>query len=154
MTVRCSILSMTGEGTFVWIKTPSNNRLLPFPPMADPPNTPTGRAILKAARAMLLLVSSSSELLTHSQLLAVRNELRSALAIVNGQIQVVQSGQLFCKRSHSTPNLYSTGGEKLVIDISDWEVTSDEDEEQDKSAKQEKDTPCEFTMLFRSKYGH
>lgn len=63
--------------------------------MSAPPNTTTNRAILKAVRASLLLVSSSSELFTHSQLLVVRNELHSALAIVNAQIRAVQSGLFF-----------------------------------------------------------
>lgn len=67
--------------------------------MSNSPNTSTGRAILKAVRASLLLVSSSSELLTHSQLLVIRNELDSASAIVDAQIQAMESGSFLCKHS-------------------------------------------------------
>jgi hypothetical protein len=63
-----------------------------FFPMADPPRLPTGLAILKAFRASLRLVTSSSELLTVSQLLAVRNELLDMFAVVNTRLHVVQFG--------------------------------------------------------------
>ena len=60
--------------------------------MADPPRTLTSRAIVKAVRASLRLMNSSSELFTVSQLLAVSRELEVASAAINSQLQVLQLG--------------------------------------------------------------
>jgi len=92
--------------------------------MTDPS---TGRAIVNAIRASLRLVSSSSELLTISQLLAVKSDLRETLAIVNGQIGAMQSGTfprnvLECLATYRN----FTDDHKLIINMSDWE---DEEEE-------------------------
>ena len=59
--------------------------------MTDTANTPTSRAIVKMVCASMRLVGGSSELLTVSQLFAVKSDIREALAIVNGQIQASQS---------------------------------------------------------------
>ena len=59
--------------------------------MTDTANTPTSRAIVKTVRASMRLVGGSSELLTVSQLFAVKSDIHKALAIVNGQIQASQS---------------------------------------------------------------
>ena len=64
--------------------------ILPFP-MTSPANTSTSHAIVRAVRASLRLTGSSLELLTLSQLFAVKSDLRQTLAIVNGQIQAIQS---------------------------------------------------------------
>lgn len=60
--------------------------------MTDSPNSATGRAIVRAIRGSLGLVRDPLGLLSVSQLLAVKDELREALAIVNGQIQAKQTG--------------------------------------------------------------
>lgn len=60
--------------------------------MADSPSILASRAILKAVRASLGLVNSSSESFTFSQLLALRSVLRDTLTVVNGKIQVEESG--------------------------------------------------------------
>ena len=76
-------------------------------PMANPPKTPTSRAILNAVRASLRLMNSSSELLTVSQLLAIRRELEVASAVVTGQLQALQFGSFVCFVEHTrrTPQL-------------------------------------------------
>ena len=61
-------------------------------PMTEPTSTPTSHAIVKTVHASMRLVGGSSELLTVSQLLTVKSDLRKTLAIVNGQIQAAQSG--------------------------------------------------------------
>lgn len=61
-------------------------------PMTDAPNTLTGRAILKAVHASLGLVTSSSNLLTYSQLLALSQELREASFMVNGRLRAIVFG--------------------------------------------------------------
>jgi hypothetical protein len=97
------------------------------------PDTSTGRAIVKTVHASLSLVSSSSELLTLSQLYAVRNELLVALAITNSKIRVGKSSLSFTTiLKYPATNLHSTGEKKEVIDISNWDATSDEESEQDK----------------------
>ena len=60
--------------------------------MTDTANTPTSRAIVKTVCASMRLVGGSSELLTVSQLFAVKSDIREVLAIVNSQIQASQSG--------------------------------------------------------------
>ena len=59
--------------------------------MTEPTSTPTSCAIVKTVHASMRLVGGSSELLTVSQILAVKSDLRKTLAIVNGQIQAAQS---------------------------------------------------------------
>ena len=91
-------------------------------------DSPTGRAITKVVCASLRLVSSLSEQLTVSQLLSVKRDLRETLAIINGQIQATQSSMfannvLKCLATH--PDF--TDDNKLVIDMSDWEDTPDEE---------------------------
>ena len=100
--------------------------------MTDSPSILTGRAILKAIRASLGLVNSSSELFTFSQLLAVRRVLRDALVIIDSKIQAFESGSFAVNvLEGSVTNPYLSGDQKVVIDISDWELTSDEDEMSD-----------------------
>ena len=55
---------------------------------------------------------------------------------------------------HYVANPYSTGGEKLIIDISDWEFTSDEEEEAEIVSDQEKGNSCELRILFRFQRRH
>jgi hypothetical protein len=63
--------------------------------MAD--SRPTAHTIFLATRASLRLVSSSTRLLSLSQLLAVESELRSTLADVRSQVQTLLSGPFFDK---------------------------------------------------------
>jgi len=96
--------------------------------MTDP--SPTSLAIFKAVRASLRLASSSSELLTIAQLLALKGDLRETLAIISGQIRTEESGTFAknvvkCLETHSC----FTDDHKVIIDLSDWESTSDEEEE-------------------------
>jgi len=98
--------------------------------MTNPLNTPTSRAIVKAVRGSLRLVGSSSELLTASQLFAVRSDLHETLAIVNGQIQASQSGtSIWNVLERFATNSHFIDDQKLVIDLSDWEGSSDEGDE-------------------------
>ena len=60
--------------------------------MAD--SSSTTHAITRAAHASLNLVSSSAELLSLSQLLATRTELKKTLAVVNDRVQAKLSGAL------------------------------------------------------------
>jgi hypothetical protein len=95
--------------------------------MADSLDSPTGLAIVRALRASLRLVSSSSELLTISQLLAAKHDLCEMLAIVNGQIRTINSGSLVGKiREYPVPNTRFKGDKKVIIDLDDWEDTLDE----------------------------
>ena len=99
--------------------------------MANP--SPTGREIVQAVRKALRSVSGSDELLTHSQLLAVRTEINNALTFVNTQIQVEE----LCTSSKETPRCLATHlpcftvDRKVVLDLSDWESASDEEEDGD-----------------------
>lgn len=87
----------------------------------------TGRAIVKAVRGTLGLVSSSSELLNGSQLLAVKSELRQTLAIVKGQLHFMKSGTFADNVLRCLAvNRSSTGSN--FIDISDWESADEEEE--------------------------
>lgn len=54
--------------------------------------SPLDSTVLKVIHASLRLVNSSSELLTFSQLHAIRGELFKTLAIVDDQIRVAESG--------------------------------------------------------------
>ena len=58
--------------------------------MTDPS---TGHAIVKAVRASLRLVSSSPELLTISQLYAMRDHLRETTQIVDRQISAAETSK-------------------------------------------------------------
>ena len=58
--------------------------------MTDPS---TGRAIVKAVRALLRLVSSLPELLTISQLYAMRDHLRETTQIVDRQISAAETSK-------------------------------------------------------------
>ena len=113
----------------------SNSQFFPLFPMTDSSNTPTTRAMVRSVRASLRLVSCSSELLTESQLFAVKKDLQETLAIVNGQIQAIKSGTSLEDSSgcFATDSCF-IDDHKLVIDMSDWEDTSDEDEKDDRSA--------------------
>lgn len=68
-------------------------------------SSPTARAITRTAQASLRLVSSSTGLLSISQLLAMEIELRGTLAIVNGQIQAELSGT-FAKAIPALSNIF------------------------------------------------
>jgi len=96
--------------------------------MTDP--SPSALAIFKAVRASLRLASSSSELLTIAQLLALKGDLRETLAIISGQIQTEESGT-FTKKvvNRLEAHLCFTDDHKVIIDLSDWESTSDEEDE-------------------------
>jgi hypothetical protein len=93
-------------------------------------SSPTARAIARTANASLKLVSSSTALLSLSQLLAMQSELRGTLATVNGQIQAELSGT----SSMNIPRRLSThprfiDDHKVVIDLSDWDSVSDGEKE-------------------------
>ena len=103
--------------------------------MTDPP---TGCAITKAICTLLKLASSSSKLLTVSQLLSVKKDLRETLAIINGQIHAAESGTfaknvLKCLVTH----LNFTDDHKLIIDMSDWEDTPDEEDSTGEDKKED-----------------
>jgi len=89
---------------------------------------PVGRAVFKAVRASLRLASSSSELLSLSQLLAIKDDLRETLAIINGQIEAEQSGG-FAKNipRYLATNSCFIDDRKVVIDMSDWESGSEDE---------------------------
>ena len=72
----------------------SNNPFVPPLPMTNFPNVPTGRAILRAVRASMNLVGSSLELLTDSQLIAMRSDLHRTLAIVSGRLSPAHPSKL------------------------------------------------------------
>ena len=97
--------------------------------MANP--FPTGRQIVQAVHKALRSVSGSDELLTHSQLLAVRTEINNVLAFVNTQIQVEES----CTSSKETPRCLVTHLPcftvdcKVVLDLSDWESEEEDGDE-------------------------
>lgn len=104
--------------------------------MAD--SSPTGRAMVQAVRAALRLVSSSDELLTVSQLLAVKTEIGETLDFLNARIQAEQSGAFFEGiPGWLTTHLYFADDHKVVLDLSDWESASDGEEEGDKFASAE-----------------
>ena len=90
----------------------------------------TNRAIFKTVDASLKLASSSSELLTISQLLAIKDNLQATLAVISGQIQTENSG-MFAENILNVwqPIRVSTGDYRVVIDMSDWESASDEEKE-------------------------
>lgn len=124
---------------FSCLNPPLSPLALPFFDMTD--SSPTGLAILKAVRASLRLVSSSSELLTISQLLAVKHELCETFTVINAQIQVEQSGTFSKNIPHRLAALATHScfkdDRKVVIDLTDWESSSDEgkeDENEDASA--------------------
>ena len=101
--------------------------------MADPAGTPTTHAIVKAVRASLTLVSSSLELLTMSQLFAVKRDLCETMAIIKGQIQARQSSTLAENvLKYFATNSHSIDDQKFVI--SDWEDSLDEDKNKDGDA--------------------
>lgn len=93
-------------------------------------SSPTARAITRSAQASLRLVSSSTGLLSLSQLLAMEFELRGTLAIVSGQIQAELSG-VFPKNvpRHLETHSYFTDDHRVVIDLSDWDSTFDDEQE-------------------------
>ena len=66
---------------------------LQFSTMADPS---TGRMIVKAICASLRLVSNSPELLTLSQLYAMKGVLYEALSVIEGRIRTAESGKCVC----------------------------------------------------------
>jgi len=102
--------------------------------MTGPSNIPTGRAIVRAVRASLRLTGSSLELLTVSQLFAVKSELRQTLAIVNGQIQATHPSSTASSGGdleYFTTDSCFTDDQQLVIDLSDWDSASEENGERD-----------------------
>lgn len=103
--------------------------------MTDLPNIPTGRAILRAVRASMKLVDSSLELLTESQLIAMRSDLHRTLAIVNGRLSPAHPSKFAINVLKSlVADSYSTANQKVVIDLSDWDSDgSDKDENSDRN---------------------
>jgi len=77
------------SGVFLYLLSPPFSALFRPPTMTDPS---TGRAIARALRASLRLVNTSSELLTLSQLYAVKSDLHETLGIVKGHIRAAESG--------------------------------------------------------------
>ena len=61
--------------------------------MADPS---TGRMIVKAIHASLRLASNSPELLTLSQLYAMKGVLYKTLSVIEGRIRTTESGKHVC----------------------------------------------------------
>lgn len=59
--------------------------------MSASTKSPTSRAIVNTVRAALKLLSSSSEQLSVSQLLALKSDMREARVVVNDQMKVKQS---------------------------------------------------------------
>jgi len=102
--------------------------------MSNFPNIPTGRAIARAVRASLNLVGNSLELLTESQLVAIQSDLRQTLAIVDSKVPPVQPGK-FAMDILATLAADSqfTDGQRVVLDLSDWEDESDGDRNSDGS---------------------
>lgn len=99
--------------------------------MTDP--SPTARAIARTANASLRLVSSSTALLSLSQLLAMESELRGTLAIVNGQIQAELSGTFPINiPGRLTTHSRFTDDHRVVIDLSDWDSASDGEKEDER----------------------
>lgn len=98
----------------------------------SPTDSPTGPAILNAVRASLRLVNCSSELLTTTQLLALKDNLCETLAIVRAQIQSENFGT-----SSESPQVlgdsFVADDHRVVIDLSDWENASDAENEENKN---------------------
>ena len=116
--------------------------------MTDSPNNPTGCAIFKAVSASLVLTRKSTTLLTYSQLLALRDELCKVSATVNGQLEVMRSGSFVRKLlDHFTAKSYFTDGGQLLLDLSDWNTTSDEEDSHENAQRRWYFTPYKRTFL-------
>ena len=70
---------------------PIHNQLIPPSQMTPSMKSPTSRAIVNTVRAALKLLSSSSEQLSVSQLLALKSDMREARVVVNTQVLAKQS---------------------------------------------------------------
>jgi len=70
---------------------PTHNRFIPPFPMTANTKSTTSRAIVNTVRAALKLLSSSSEQLSVSQLLALKSDMGKARVVVNSQMQAKQS---------------------------------------------------------------
>lgn len=91
--------------------------------------SPTGHAIYAVVRASLRLVSSSSELLTAPELVALEEDIYATLAVIRGQIQSEETGPFTqivfkCLATHSS----FTGDGRARVDMTAW---SDSDEEKE-----------------------
>jgi len=80
------------------------------------------------------LVDSSLELLTESQLIAMRSDLHRMLAIVSGRLSPAQPSKFSMNVLKSlVADSHSTDNQKVVIDLSDWDSDdSDKDESSDR----------------------
>jgi len=103
--------------------------------MSNSPNIPTGRAIARAVRASLKLVGGSLELLTESQLIAIQSNLRQTLAIVDNEISSTQISKFAANTLESlAADSRFTDGQRVVIDLSDWEGELSEAGDSDRDA--------------------
>lgn len=122
------ILSVTGR-----VFRSSCDAIIPLPthiasllPMSDSPDSPIGHAVLKALRASLKLASSSMELLTVSQILAIEFDLAKTLSTFEAQARAIKSSPFIKKILKYSANYYFTGGQIVIVDIDDWAISDDE----------------------------
>jgi hypothetical protein len=92
-------------------------------------SSPTGRAIFKAVGRSLKLARASSQLLTVSQLLAMEGRLRKMFAVISDEIETKQSGTSFAISKSWATHTCFTDGYQIIIDVSDYEDSSDEEKE-------------------------
>lgn len=122
----CSVLFVSVGGVFFVLRPETPPPL----PMTD--SSATGLAILNAVRASLRLVGCSSELLTITQLLTLKDDLRETLAIISAQIESENIG-VFSRnflRSLATHSRF-TDDHRVIIDLSsDWESGSKAESEE------------------------
>ena len=89
----------------------------------------------EAVRTSVVPANTSLQVLTLAQLLTLKDDLRETLAVVDSQIQAdLEAFGMFVKNVFERLTAHScfTGGREVIIDSSDWEETSDEEEEDGK----------------------
>lgn len=93
----------------------------------DAPKSTISRGIVDAVRACLRLVISSPEPLDVSQLSAIRDDLCTATAIVNGHIRAKESGE-FVEEPPDRPTTGShfAGSKTVILDLEDFAGGLDE----------------------------
>ena len=88
----------------------------------------------EAVRTSTILARTSLQFLTLAQLLMLKDDLHKTLAVVDGQIRAdLEAPGMFAKNLFERLTTHScfTGDRRVIIDSSDWEGTSDEEEEEE-----------------------
>ena len=66
------------------------------------------------------------ELLTDSQVHAIKHDLSRALFTFESQAQAIKSSKFSKNFSNYSINYHFTGGQRVVLDLDDWETSDDE----------------------------